>query len=92
VYQAGFSSTLRWITAGTWVPWYPSPIIEVSTVLRPAIARSSATTSGSLIPGPRARASSRRIEAGTAARTSEARSAWPIVASMAFSSAVDGPM
>ena len=21
VYQAGFSRTLRWITAGVWVPW-----------------------------------------------------------------------
>ena len=29
VYQEGFSSTFRWMTAGVTVPWYPNPIIEV---------------------------------------------------------------
>ena len=62
-------------------------------MLRPASARSSATHLGLADrrrPGPGRRPGGSRRAPRPA--PVEARSAWPMVASMAFSSAVDGPM
>ncbi len=51
VYHAGFSSTLRWMTGGVMVSWYPSPISDVYTSLRSASRRSLARASPSLAGG-----------------------------------------
>ncbi len=70
VYQAGFSSTLRRITAGVCVPWYPRPIMDTATVLRAARARSSARASCSLAGSGRSRVPCQRITSGIAASIS----------------------
>lgn len=70
VYQAGSSSTLRRITAGVCVPWYPNPIMETATVLRDARARSSAIVSASVAGSGRSRVPCQRITSGIAASIS----------------------
>src|SRR5665648_509040 len=92
VYQPGFSSTLRRITAGVWVPWYPSPIIEVTTVLRSAMACRAASTSASLRAGGRSSGRAVRIVAGTAWSIRASREGAPIRSSIRATSSGRGPM
>ena len=92
MYQAGFSSTLRRMTPGTWVPWYPWPISEVKTWLRSASARSRAMASGSVMASSSSSGLSSRIDAGTAWSSSSSSVDSPRASSMWATSAADGPM
>ena len=92
MYQAGFSSTLRRITPGVWVPWYPCPMSEVKTWLRSASERSRAMASGSVRASSTSSGLSSRIEAGTAWSSRSSRDATPRARSMRSTSSGVGPM
>jgi hypothetical protein len=70
VYQLGSSITLRRMTAGVTVGWYPRPIIATPGLLRAALARSRAMTSGSDTASGRSSSAVLRMPAGTAAAIS----------------------
>ena len=61
VYHDGSSSTLRWMTGGVTVPWYPRPISEGTTRLRSARPRRAAVVADSPSAAGSARGASDRI-------------------------------
>ena len=67
VYHDGSSSTLRWMTGGVTVPWYPRPMSEGTTRLRSARPRRAAVVADSPSGAGSARGAPDRIVVGTAA-------------------------
>ena len=91
MYQAGFSSTRRRMTAGVSVAWYPMPIMGAATSLRDASIRNSVNTSDSE-QGSGRRNRSSPIPGGRTAATSSSSEAKPSSANIASVSLASGPM
>ena len=91
MYQPGFSRMFRWITAGTCVVEYPRPMKFRHTSFCEIICRNTASASCSLEAAGSASGFAARMPAGIVAWMSASSVGYPRTASMARTSASEGP-